>query len=181
MQELSYITSNADKAAHMSRLLGSPIEPVAIEIPEIQSVDLQEVIEHKTKSAFELLKKPLFIDDVALVITAMNKLPGPFIKYFIQEIGNERICQIVDMFGSREAVAQAIIGYHDGTDMHFFEGKVKGTIADKPSGNKGFGWDNIFIPDGHTKIRSEMNNEEYDLTSPRAIAFTKLKQHLQIH
>jgi XTP/dITP diphosphohydrolase len=179
MNSLSYITSNPEKAKQMSRLLGYNVEIVSIVIPEIQSLDLQEVIKHKTSTAYNLLKKPLFLDDVSLVISAMNRLPGPLIKFFIQELGSEKICDIVNLFNSRDAIAQAIIGYHDGRNMHFFKGEVRGQIALKPNGKKGFGWDNIFIPQGYSKVRAEMTDYEYDQTSPRAIAFNQLKAFLQ--
>ena len=178
MHSFSYITSNPDKAKHMSRLLGFPISEIATEIPEIQSLNLHEVIEHKTKTAYELVKKPLFVDDVSLVITQMKGLPGPFIKYFISSLGTEKICRMVDLFPSREAVAQAMIGYHNGKNMHFFLGEVKGIISEHPSGHRGFGWDEIFIPDGYTQIRAEMNEEDYDTTSPRKVALDKLKKFL---
>lgn len=134
---------------------------------------------HKTQTAYNILKKPLFLDDVSLVIYSMNRLPGPFIKFFIQELGSEKLCEIVDLFPSRDACAQTIIGYHDGENMHFFKGEVRGQIALKPRGKKGFGWDNIFIPQGHSKVRAEMSDEEYDQTSPRTIALTQLKAFLQ--
>ncbi len=89
MVSLSYITSNPDKAKHMSRLLGYEVKPVSLIIPEIQSLDLQEVIMHKTQTAYNILKKPLFLDDVSLVIYSMNRLPGPFIKFFIQALAEE--------------------------------------------------------------------------------------------
>jgi XTP/dITP diphosphohydrolase len=63
--------------------------------------------------------------------------------------------------------------------MHFFKGEVRGQIALKPNGKKGFGWDNIFIPQGYSKVRAEMTDYEYDQTSPRAIAFNQLKAFLQ--
>lgn len=179
MTSLSYITSNPDKAKHMSKLLGYNVKPVSIVIPEIQSLDLKEVIMHKTSTAYNLLQKPLFLDDVSLVISAMKRLPGPLIKFFIQELGNEKICEIVNLFDSRDALAQAIIGYHDGEDMHFFKGEVRGQIALKPSGKRGFGWDNIFIPKGYSKVRAEMTDDEYEQTSPRTIALTQLKRFLQ--
>lgn len=179
MNNLSYITSNSHKAQHMGRLIGQSIQPISINIPEIQSLDLDEVILYKTRTAFEMIKKPLFIDDVSLIITAMNRLPGPFIKFFIQELGAEKICQIVNLFDSRKAIAQSIIGYHDGTSMHFFKGEVIGKIADSPSGTRGFGWDEIFIPDGYSQIRAEMDEKDYDTTSPRAVALHKFKDFLK--
>lgn len=181
MQTLQYITSNADKAQQMGRFLGYPISPTTLQIPEIQSLDLKEIITEKTKAAFEMIGEPLLIDDVSLVIKGMNGLPGPFIKYFVQQIGNEMICRMVDQYDTREATAMTMLGYHDGTAIHIFEGNVKGEISQHKSESSGFGWDEIFIPEGYTQIRSEMNEEDYDKTSPRLIALDRLKKFLQDH
>ncbi len=181
MNSINYITGNPDKAKHMGRMLGEEIQAISLRIPEIQSLDLQEVIQHKTQAAYELLQKPLFIDDVSLTIEGMNKLPGPFIKFFMEEIENELICRMVDIFPTRKASSQTIIGYHDGKEMHFFEGEVKGVISEHPAGNKGFGWDSVFIPEGYEEIRAKMSDEEYDRTSPRKIALDKFKKYLDSH
>lgn len=181
MQQLSYITSNPDKAKHMGRLLGHAIEPVSVTIPEIQSLDLEEIIVHKTQAAFDLIHKPLFVDDVSLVIHGMGKLPGPFVKFFLQELGTEKLCRLTDSFPSRKATAEAMIGYHDGTNISYFKGIVEGEIAKSPSGEKGFGWDEIFIPEGYTQIRAQMSDEDYDATSPRTRALEKLKTFLKTH
>lgn len=179
MNQLLYITSNPHKATHMSRLLGYDIQAHPSDLPEIQSLDLKEVILHKTQTIFEQIQKPLFVDDVSLVIKGMNKLPGTFIKYFVQELGGEKICRIVDQLPTREALAQAMIGYHDGKKIHYFLGEISGRIADKPSGTRGYGWDEIFIPDGYQQIRAEMDEEDYDSTSPRTLALDQLKRFLE--
>lgn len=163
----------------MSRLLGLSIEPTRLLIPEIQSLDLRAVTIAKTKAAYDLIQKPLIIDDVSFVIHAMGRLPGPFIKFFIEEMGEEKLCRLVDLFHSREATAEAMIGYHDGEEVYIFHGSVHGMIAHSPLGEKGFGWDKIFIPDDYSFTRGEMNEEDYDKTSPRVLALRKLKAFLQ--
>ncbi len=178
MQEVSYITSNPDKAAHMTRLLGREIKPVTITIPEIQSLDLNEVVKEKAKAAFDILQQPLFVDDVSLQIDSLGKLPGPFIKFFLSEIGAQGICDIIDA-NNRKAIGQAALGFHDGNTVHVFYGEVVGSIARNQAGNNGFGWDRLFIPDGHSITRGEMQNDAYDKTSPRRIALEKFKVFLE--
>ena len=50
-----------------------------------------------------------------------------------------------------------------------------GTIASKIRGNKGFGWDVFFVPEGYKKTFAEMESEEKNAISHRKIAFEKLK------
>jgi len=60
-----------------------------IDMDEIQSLDLDEVVEHKVRQAYEIAKKPILVEDTALEFPALGKLPGTFIKFFIQELGHE--------------------------------------------------------------------------------------------
>ena len=52
-----------------------------------------------------------------------------------------------------------------------FSGEVRGQIARAPRGDRGFGWDTIFIPDGETRTFAEMTPEEKDRLSMRRKAF----------
>ena len=56
---------------------------------------------------------------------------------------------------------------------------MKGTIAESPRGERGFGWDPIFIPGGKTKTWGEMDVEEQRETSMRRIALKKLEEYLK--
>ena len=60
-----------------------------IDTDEIQSLDLDEVVEHKVRQAYAIAKKPILVEDTALEFSALGKLPGTFIKYFVQELGQE--------------------------------------------------------------------------------------------
>lgn len=62
--------------------------------------------------------------------------------------------------------------------MEVFEGEIEGTIAEKPRGERGFGWDPIFIPKGYRKTWGEMSTEEQKETSMRRIALKKLETFL---
>ncbi len=54
-----------------------------------------------------------------------------------------------------------------------------GSVASSPKGERGFGWDPVFIPEGHTKTWGEMDAEEQKETSMRRIALKKLEAHLK--
>lgn len=173
---LTFITGNAGKAAQLSKYLGLSVNHHKLDLVEVQSVELTEVVEHKVKEAYSILEKPVVVDDVSLSIHALGKLPGPFIKFFIAELGNDGICKLIH--GDRAATATVAIGYHDGGDVKIFLGEIQGTISESARGEGGFGWDAIFIPDGYTQTRAEMNESDYDKTSPRKQALEKLEKFL---
>lgn len=57
-----------------------------IELDEIQSLDLGEIVEHKVEQAYEKAQRPILVEDTALEFCALGKLPGTFIRFFVQEL-----------------------------------------------------------------------------------------------
>jgi non-canonical purine NTP pyrophosphatase (RdgB/HAM1 family) len=122
----------------------------------------------------------VLVEDTALVFPALGNLPGPLIKWFFEELGNDGLCRLLNGYSTRRAVAQVIFGLtHDGTTVHFFEGKIAGRVADHPRGSKGFGWDPVFIPRGYEKTWAQMSQTEQRETSMRRIGLEKLGRYLK--
>lgn len=178
-KQITFITGNASKAEQLGKYLGITVSHQKIDLIEIQSLDLLEVIKYKAIEAFRQIQSPVIVDDVSLVIHSLGKLPGPFIKYFLSELGSEKICQTASDFDDKSALAEVVIGYYDGKEMKVFSGKMEGSIARTPAGKNGFGWDEIFVPNGYNQTRGEMNDKDYDITSPRRIALEGLNNYLK--
>lgn len=179
MKELIFITGNQHKADYLAMWLGMPVEHIRLDLDEIQSLDLREIAEHKVRQAFEIVKRPVLVEDVALTFTAMGRLPGPFIKWFLGEIGRDGLCKLADGLADRKAEAAIEYALYDGKNMKLFSGKTSGTIADEPRGDSGFGWNPIFIPDGSDKTYAEMDETELHQFSMRGRAIEKLRDYLQ--
>ena len=174
-----FVTGNQHKADLLAKWLGREVEHHKVDLDEIQSLDLRTVTEHKVKQAYDRLKKPVLVEDVALTYTAMGRLPGPFIKWFLEELGVEGLCGLADGLKSREVTASICYALYDGKHIEFFENQVRGQVADKPRGKHGFGWNAMFIPDGSTKTYAEMDDDEIRPFSHRAPAVAKLKEYLE--
>jgi len=155
----TFITGNMDKVTYLSKLLGYELEHIKIDLDEIQSKDPMVVVEHKVRQAYDIIKKPVLVEDTSLCINALDGLPGTFIKFFTEASdGLNMICHMVDGFEDRSAYASAIYGYYDGVMLQYFSGRLDGQIAKKPSGVGGYGWDQIFIPDGYNGLtRAELS------------------------
>lgn len=160
MQEITFITGNAKKAEYLSKYLGIRVNHEKHHLDELQSLSLREIIEHKSREAFEKAKKPILVEDVSLEFSALWRLPGPFIKFFIEETPYESICRLLDG-KDRSAIARSAYGYFDGDHLEYFEWSMHGTISEHPGKDNGFGWDRIFIPEWYTTIRSELSEEDY--------------------
>lgn len=179
LQRITFITGNAAKAKYLSDYFHYPIEHKKLDLKEIQSLDLLEVAEDKVKRAFEIVQSPVLIEDTSLVFKSLKALPGPLIKWFFETLGNDGLCKLVDGLDDRTAYAEVQFALYDGVEIHIFEGRVEGTIADMPRGDIGFGWDPIFIPDGFERTWSEMIDDEKHTTSMRKIALEKLAKYIE--
>lgn len=157
-----FITGNQNKADYLMRTLGLEIEHHKLDLDEIQSLDPQVVVEHKVRQAYDILKRPVLVEDTALSFTALGGLPGTFIRFFVDtDNGLENLCRMLDGFADRSAYASAIYGYYDGTKLKFFAGRLGGLIAHHPRGEGGYGWDRVFEPIGYGGLtRAELSPEK---------------------
>ena len=159
MQTITFITGNQKKAEYLEKYLWLKIEHIKLDLDEIQSLDLRKVVEHKARSAYEKVKKPILVDDVWLEFCALGRLPGTFAKFFEEEMSFETMCSLLDN-KDRSAIARCGYGYYDGNDFQYFEWGMRWTIANKPAKDNWFWWDCIFIPEGYTITRAEMNEKD---------------------
>lgn len=178
MSNITFITGNQKKADYLAKYLGFPVEHVKLDLDEIQSLDLKEIVEHKVRQAYEKIKKPVIVEDVSLEFAALGRLPGTFIKFFVDEVPFEIICSMIDG-KTRKATARCVFGYFDGQDLKLFEGGLDGEIATTPSGENGYGWDKIFIPQGYTVTRASLEEKDDQKTYLQIKPFEKLKEFLE--
>ncbi len=178
MTRVTLITGNQDKADNIAKYLGLPLDHQKVDLDELQSLDLEYIVTHKARQAFEIIQKPALVEDICLEFSAFGRLPGPFIRYFVDEVPLETICRMLDGF-ERTAVARCTFGYCDGGDPVLFSGTLMGTIAEHPAGANGFGWDGIFIPEGYSTTRAELDAADYEAVYRKLRPFDALKQFLE--
>jgi len=157
-----FITGNQNKADYLAKTLGVELEHQKVDLDELQSVDPLEIVEHKVRQAYDIIQKPVLVEDVSLVFNVLNGLPGPFIKFFVEaENGLENLCRMLDGFDDRSAYASVVYGYFDGETLELIPGKLDGMIAQSPRGEGGYGWDKIFEPEGYNgRTRAELSPEK---------------------
>ena len=175
-QLITFITSNDNKAREVEAILGMKVEKVDIELPEIQALDVEDVVIDKAKGAYEAVKRVLVVEDTGLYISSLNGFPGALAKWVLKTLGRETLCELLSG-KDRSAMAKTCVCLHDGKKFHLFIGSIKGTIAQFPRGNSGFGWDSIFIPEGYDKTFAELGSVEKNKISMRQIAFRKLHDY----
>lgn len=184
MKDFIFITGNQHKVEYLEKWLGKPVRHQKIDLDEIQSLDPRTVVEHKARTAYERCSEPVLVEDVGLRFHALGALPGTLIKWFLEELGTDGLCKIMQPFANKHATAFITYGLFDGTDLRFFEGAVEGSVADTPRSleelewKHSLSWNSVFIPDGATKTYAEMTDEELEIYSHRKIAIEKLQEFL---
>jgi len=181
---LTFVTGNKMKLAEVQALLPNVVGK-KIDLPEMQEMDQKKIVEAKLRQAIAVCEGPVMVGDTGLYLECFASedgkegLPGPFIKWFLHTMSNKGIAQAAHKLGKTRARAYTIIAYADSAkNFHFFDGSVSGSIV-APQGTAGFGWDHIFIPDGHSETFACMGALKKNKISPRALAVQKLKQFLQ--
>lgn len=177
MDKLTFATTNEGKLKEAEVILGISVEGAGLQIDEVQSLDPNEVAIKKSLSYFEKLNKPVLIEDTSLEIKALGGLPGTLIDSFMKSIDNKGIVDLLSSKRDRTAKAIVTFVYIENRDNYnVFSGELSGKIAKFPRGEKGFGWDPIFIPDGDNRTLAEMEPEEKNAISPRRKALEKFKK-----
>ncbi|HVX24536.1 MAG TPA: non-canonical purine NTP pyrophosphatase [Candidatus Saccharimonadales bacterium] len=177
MQPIYFVTGNDHKFAEAHNLLPQ-LERVNFDLPEEQSLDPQVVIAKKLEVARTQQDGPLVVEDTSLYLEGLNGFPGPLIKWMLYAVGNQGIYDLTQKIHSRAASAKTVIGYDDGLgNVQFFEGSIDGQIV-APNGIDGFGWDEIFQPNGLNETFAEMGDDYKPEFSMRTEAFTKLRDYL---
>lgn len=175
--QINFITGNQNKFLEVKKLIPN-IKRVELDLPEIQELDLKKIIKEKLKSAKKQIKGPIVCEDVSLEINALNKFPGPLVKWFLKKISNDEIYKLIKNYEDNSVNIICLVGFFDGKKDYYFKGEIKAKIV-KPRGENGFGFDPIIIPLTSSKTFAEMSKQEKNLLSHRYKAFKKLKEHLE--
>lgn len=187
-REILFVTSNINKLREVQMLLATKepepkyvIHNKNLDLEELQGIDLEAIALAKCKQAVSILGTghPVFVEDTALVFEEMNGLPGAYIKWFLKQMGIDKIVQMLDNFESKNAQAITTIAYADEKgEFHVFQGITDGKIVSK-RGDPTFGWDPIFEPnDGKGLTYAEMDKDSKNLISHRGKAFAKFREYL---
>jgi len=170
MNKIFLVTGNANKLQEWRRQLPGSIhiDSVDVDLPEIQSIDPEEIMADKAKRAYEATGMPVVVEDVSAGLVKFGGLPGPFVKFFIKQLGNDALFQLTGVEGE-PAIVSCSIAYYDGVNLFTVKGDVHGTVVAK-RGESGFGFDGNFVPDGQSLTYAEMTEDQKDSVSHRSVA-----------
>lgn len=174
----TFLTGNQNKIREARKILGIDIKHHNLDLDELQELDPFLISDHKVKQGWEAIQEPLFVMDQSIYIDCLNGFPGPLIKWFWEQVTLEKICEIAQFYNNPKIYTETLVTLYDGKAVQHFTGRIDGTIPPTPRGDKGWGWDPIFIPEGQTLTYSEIEPEEVLGMRSHKIALEKLRDYL---
>ncbi len=173
---ITIVTGNAGKAAEVAAFFAGieEVSAVKLDLPELQSSSLEEIARQKAQQAYDILQRPLIVDDTGLFVEALNGFPGPYAAYVQDTIGNAGLLALLSDTEERCAYFETVIAFADETGIRAFSGRVYGSITKIPRGCGGFGYDPVFL--AGDKTLAEMTTEEKNHVSHRANALRSFKE-----
>ena len=184
--KITFVTGNKKKLEEVQRILSAsgefPFEITnqKIDLPELQG-DPIEIAMEKCRLAAKQVGGPVLTEDTSLCFNALNGLPGPYIKWFLDKCGHVGLNSMLVGFEDKTAYAQTVFGFSTGPDaeVHVFDGRTNGLIV-PARGDLAFGWDPVFEPlEGAGKTYGEMCSDEKNAISHRARSMAKLQAYLR--
>lgn len=184
-------THNPGKARELAEILEGRFELVAagdLGLPEPEETESTFVGNAllKARAAADASGLIALADDSGLSVRALDGAPGIFSARWAGPekdfaMAMRKVEERLEAVGGDDRAAwftsALAVAWPNGPAV-VVEGRVDGTLAFPPRGERGFGYDPIFVPDGHTQTFGEMEPAAKDAMSHRALAFVKLKAAL---
>ena len=188
--KLCFATNNVHKLEEIQALLGKEFSLLTLkdigceeEIPETRET-IAENSSQKAEYVWEKYHINCFADDTGLEVMALNGEPGVLSARYSgpQRNANDNMDLLLEKLSAHtnhSARFKTVITLVIDGQYTQFEGIVEGHIIFEKKGSQGFGYDPIFVPNGHDKTFAEMSLTEKSTLSHRACAFSKLVGFLQ--
>lgn len=188
-------TRNAHKVAEIGRILtAAGVDVDLVPVSEFGHVDdvaetgltFAENAALKARVVAKQTGLPVVADDSGLTVDALGGMPGVFSARWAGRHGDDvanlelvlsQLADIPDENMGAAFVAVAALALPSGAVI-LEEGRVPGRLVRKPRGSGGFGYDPIFVPDGHVRTLAEMSAGEKDAISHRGRAIRALATKL---
>ncbi len=187
MKEIVFASNNAHKLQEVKDMLKEWFKVLSLseigcfdEIPETADT-LRGNAFIKANWVKEKYGYDCFADDTGLEVEALNGAPGVYsARYAGENVTYKDNCDLLlkNLFGIENRNARfltSICLIYNG-EIRYFDGEVRGIIIGEARGEGGFGYDPIFIPDGHELTFAQMGNELKNTMSHRFRAIKKLRE-----
>ena len=189
IKRLLFVTNNAHKLTEIRQIAGNQMEILSLadtgfsgEIEET-APDLEGNALQKARFVHNLYGFNCFADDTGLEVDALDGAPGVLSARYagIKATYADNVNKLLtEMEGKTQRTARfrTVIALILNDTEYLFEGRIEGTISLSTSGDEGFGYDPVFVPQGYTQTFAELPAAEKNRISHRGLAVEKLMQFL---
>lgn len=188
-KEILIATHNAHKKEEIQQILGENFTVTSLTDYNIHD----EIVEDgttfhanaliKAQYCFDTTGKPSLGDDSGLVVEALDGRPG---IYSARYAGNhdfaknmDKVLEELEEVENRKAYFVTVMCLVDETGTNYFEGRVYGNLTKEVRGEKGFGYDPIFIPESYEITFAEMKAEDKNKISHRKKAIEQFLEFME--
>jgi len=177
--KLLFATGNRHKVEEAKGILGEEyeVEQFDCDYPELQADSLETIAAEGAKWVHGKVGEPVFVEDSGLFVKSLNGFPGPYSSYVFDTLGNAGVLDLVEG-KERSATFRSVVAYHDGEQVTTHVGGVRGEISREERGDEGFGYDPVFVPEGHGETFAEDLSTKNRL-SHRRRALEQFSRHLE--
>jgi XTP/dITP diphosphohydrolase len=178
--DVAFVTTNPGKfreARAILRPYGVRLRWVRRSLTEPQSDDLAEVARWKA-AAVRGVRGFVLVEDAGLFVPSLQGFPGVYSAHFLRIWGFPPLLELL-RHRPRAAVFRCVAVLRRGRTFRTFVGEVAGSIARRPSGRHGFGYDPIFIPTGHRATFAGLPESVKNGLSHRARAMGQVGEYLR--
>ena len=183
--KLVFATNNLNKLKEVQEMLPDSIELLSLkDINCFDEIDETETtLEGNAKLKADYITEKFgfncFADDTGLEVESLDGKPGVYSARFAGEPANsennmQKLLVNLEHKQNRKAQFRTAVALNINDEKFLFEGICKGEILKRKHGEKGFGYDPIFNPEGFDQSFAEMTSEEKNTISHRGIAIQKL-------
>ena len=186
-KEILIATHNAHKKEEIQQILGENFTVTSLTDYNIHG----EIVEDgntfhsnaliKAQYCFDTTGKPSLGDDSGLVVEALDGRPGIYSARYAGDHdfakNMSKVLHELEGVENRKAYFVTVMCLVDETGTNYFEGRVYGNLTKEVRGEKGFGYDPIFIPDNYEITFAEMKAEDKNKISHRKKA---IEQFLEV-
>ena len=157
------------------------VEQLNVSYEEDHDLGMEEIARQSAKKMSDKLGKPVMVDDTGVFIDHYNNFPGPLAKFAFKNLGYEGLFKLLDGVDPKGHFETAAAYCKPQGEPEVFLGRMEGKfIIKKDLEDAGFmPYMQIFIPTGFDKVISDLNIEEKNSISHRAVAFRKLGQYIK--
>lgn len=183
LKSLTFVTPNGWKHEEAKRLLASvDVHWSRATLPSPEGLSLEATARARAASAYATIGAPAFVENTQLSVATdelglRRGVRGGEAKRILESLGEAAFCTRFAGLPAETRIVVALAKGPRSSDVVVFEGSLEGAISAQPRGERGYGWDRVFQPEGYLRTLSELESSKF-LVNMRSAPYLDLSDHV---